>query len=117
MLPLRLSKTARNQVDKALAWWTRNRDKAPDALIEELDEAAWLISTTPLSVGRHGSKARGVRRLYLPRVRYYLYYRVVGSPPAHVEIVGLWHVSRSARVVREPAPAYAVVLAVRAIAA
>ena len=37
------------------------------------------------------SRIRGLRRITLPRVRYYLYYRVSGEA---LEVVALWHVSR-----------------------
>lgn len=112
MLPVRFSRGARNDIERALAWWARNREKAPGALREDIEEAARLLSN---SLPRSGS--RGVRRIYLPRVRYYLYYRVVGSPPTQVEVVALWHASRSARTVREPAVAYADALTVKAFAA
>jgi plasmid stabilization system protein ParE len=62
-------------------WWRVNRPKAPNAIREELERASLLISVQP----EIGARARnislaGVRRLHLARVRYYVYYRVVGDP-------------------------------------
>lgn len=55
--------------------------KAPNAIREELERAASLISLQP----EIGARARnislpGVRRLHLSRVRHYVYYRVVTDP-------------------------------------
>ena len=107
MLEVRRTRAAKDDIERALAWWKRNREKAPDALAEELDRALTLIATSPfIGVRSSGAKSRAVRRLMLPRVRYCLYYRVVGSPRMHIEILALWHASRGATFVREPAAAY-----------
>jgi len=107
MMEVRRTHAARADIERALAWWKRNREKAPGALAEELDRALTLIATSPLiGVRSSSAKSRVVRRLMLPRVRYCLYYRVVGSPRTYVEILALWHASRRARFVREPAVPY-----------
>jgi plasmid stabilization system protein ParE len=92
--PLRveISDLAMVQVRAAEEWWRRNRPKAPDAVREELERAAVLISIQPES----GALARnvslsGVRRIHLTRIRYYLFYRVVSDA---IEILALWHSSR-----------------------
>ena len=38
------------------------------------------------------SRVRGTRRAILPRIRYYLYYRVSGGA---LEVLAFWHMSRS----------------------
>ena len=38
-----------------------------------------------------GARLDGVRRIYLRRVHYHLYYRIVG---VEVELLTLWHASR-----------------------
>lgn len=91
-LDVRLTRRAARQIDTAAAWWTENRRAAPLALVEELAEAYELIATQP----RIGSAAvrvrlRGVRRLHLTGVRYYLYYRKAGSA---IEVLAFWHESR-----------------------
>ena len=94
--PLRveISDLAKAQVRAAEQWWRQNRLKAPNAIREELERAAALISLQPES----GALARnvslpGVRRIHLTRIRYYLFYRVVSDREA-IEILALWHSSR-----------------------
>lgn len=94
--PLRveISDLAMAQIRAAEEWWRKNRPKAPNAVREELERAAVLISLQRES----GALARnvllpGVRRIHLTRIRYYLFYRVETDPEA-IEILGLWHSSR-----------------------
>ena len=87
---------ASREVTEAKRWWRANRTKAPNALEEELRTALDLIATTP----GIGSVARnvvlsGVRRIFLNRVNYFLYYRP--KPGAQiVEVVAVWHARRGA---------------------
>ena len=94
--PLRveISDLAMAQVRAAEEWWRQNRPKAPNAVREELERAAVLISLQPESgaIARNVSLP-GVRRIHLTRIRYYLFYRVVPAPEA-IEILALWHSSR-----------------------
>ena len=79
----------------AADWWRRNRFKAPDALAKDLEGALELIATQPyIGAIARVERLRGVRRVLLNRVRYYLYYRVRGTPAVSIEIVAFWHVSR-----------------------
>jgi hypothetical protein len=87
---------ANRHVEQASAWWERNRTRAPFAIAEDLDEALELISTQP----HIGAMAKdvdlpGVRRVFLNRVGYYLYYRVIGDPPASLQVVAFWHARRA----------------------
>ena len=93
-LEIEVSELAATQIRAAADWWRLNRPKAPNAIHEELERAARLISLQP----QIGARARnvalaGVRRLHLARSRFDLYYRVV-SEPEHVEVLALWHSSR-----------------------
>ena len=94
--PLRveISDLAMAQVRAAEEWWRQNRPKAPNAVREELERAAVLVSLQPGSgaLARNVSLPR-VRRIYLARIRYYLFYRVASDPEA-IEILALWHSSR-----------------------
>jgi plasmid stabilization system protein ParE len=81
-------------VGEAKRWWRANRTKAPNALEEELRTTLELISSTPLI----GAVARnialpGVRRIFLNRVNYFLYYRP-DVKSQRIEIVALWHARR-----------------------
>ncbi|HQY58877.1 MAG: type II toxin-antitoxin system RelE/ParE family toxin [Nitrospira sp.] len=93
-LPVRIVGSAGQAIVDAAEWWVSNRPKAPDTFAIELERAIQILASQPLI----GSQARnvklaGVRRLHLPRVRYYLYYRVISHPEV-VEILALWHTSR-----------------------
>jgi len=80
-------------MDEAEAWWKKHRDKAPKAFSEALDEAFALLREQP-AVGQIVRRTRrpGVRRLLMPRIHYYLYYRVSEQM---IFIVSLWHARRS----------------------
>jgi plasmid stabilization system protein ParE len=82
------------EVAEAKRWWRANRTKAPDALEEELRTALDLIAATPGigGVARNVSLP-GVRRIFLNRVNYFLYYRPAAES-RQVEVVALWHVRR-----------------------
>ena len=85
---------ASREVSEAKRWWRANRTKAPDALEEELRSALDLIATTPgIGAVARNVLLPGVRRIFLNRVNYFLYYR----PRVElriVEVVALWHARR-----------------------
>ena len=87
---------ASREVAAAKRWWRANRTKAPDALEEELRTALDLIATTPgIGAVARNVTLPGVRRIFLNRVNYFVYYR----PRAElctVEVVALWHARRGA---------------------
>jgi len=92
--PLLISERARRQIDEAQRWWLKNRDKAPDALEDELSATFQLILKTPeIGVLVPTRRRKFMRRIYLPRTRYYVYY--LNSAPG-IEILALWHASRRA---------------------
>ena len=81
-------------IRQAETWWRDHRSAAPNAVRHELERAFTLISAQPRIGSRATSvKLPGVRRIYLPTIKYFLYYHVVGSPE-YVEVVALWHKSR-----------------------
>ncbi len=93
-LPIRVVRSAADQITEVAAWWDANRPKAPGVFRQEIERALELVSVQP----RIGAKAgnvglAGVRRIHLSRIHYYLYYRVKESPKI-VEILALWHTSR-----------------------
>ena len=92
--PITIVPRAAREIAEAWNWWQANRPAAPAALEEELRRAFALISEHP-SVGARAANAKlkGVRRIYLSRVRYHLYYRVRPAPET-VEVLALWHASR-----------------------
>jgi hypothetical protein len=93
-LPVEFTTLAAQQIRTAEEWWRVNRTAAPHALRLELDRALILISGQP-RIGSHANEVRlaGVRRVFLPIIKQYLYYRVLDSPD-RLQVVALWHVRR-----------------------
>lgn len=91
---VRVTRRADAQIERAAAWWKQNRPLSPGALYEELAEAFSLLGKQP-AIGSPALNARtkGVRRVHLSRVHYYLYYRVRDD---EVQVLALWHTSRGA---------------------
>ena len=85
---------ATREVTDAKRWWRANRTKAPHELEEELRTALDLIAGTP-SIGAVARNVAlpGVRRIFLNRVNYFLYYRP-HLDLNRVEVVALWHARR-----------------------
>jgi plasmid stabilization system protein ParE len=91
---VRFTPRASREVAEAKRWWRANRTKAPNALEEEIRTALQLISTTP-GIGENARNVAlpGVRRIFLNRVKYHLYYRP-NTKTQTVEVVAFWHVRR-----------------------
>ena len=84
------------QIDRASIWWRRHRDKAPDALDQDLDEAIDRLRSNPHVGTIIRARRRGiVRALWLERIGYFLYYRILDD--GSVEIMRFWHASRGSR--------------------
>jgi plasmid stabilization system protein ParE len=92
--PVRIAGSAARAIAEAASWWTANRPKAPDAFVTELERALQLIAVYP-GIGARATNVRlaGVRRIHLSRVRYHLYYRIIGASET-IEVLALWHASR-----------------------
>lgn len=93
MAVVRIGRSAARQIARARDWWLENRDKAPSAFDDELDELIERLSDRPELIGRPLAQQRDVRRVYLRRVRYYVYFRVLEGG-ASVDIAAVWHASR-----------------------
>jgi plasmid stabilization system protein ParE len=96
-VPLRIevSKLADRQIQEADRWWRQNREKAPDAIREELKRIGALIASQPhLGARATNVKLTGVRRIHVERIHYHVYYRTVGTPPEYIEIVAFWGARR-----------------------
>ena len=97
-LQIIVSDLADRQIREADRWWRENREKAPNAIREELERIGRLIASQP-SLGARATnlKLQGVRRIHIERIHYDVYYRAVGSPPEYVEIVAFWGSRRGHR--------------------
>lgn len=91
---LRVSRRAGAQIRTASTWWRSNRDKAPDAFTEDLEDAFRLIGDLP-GAGEPvpHPEIPSLRRLLLACTRYHLYYSVDESAAA-VDVLALWHTGR-----------------------
>lgn len=93
-LPVQVTGLAARQIRDAEAWWRVNRPAAPNAISQELQRAFALIASQPQAGGRATNvRIPDVRRIYMPRIKYHLYYHVIGAPE-RVEVVAVWHARR-----------------------
>ena len=91
-LSIRVSARAARHIQSAAQWWAINRPAAPGAIADDLEDAFALLAAQPEIGGYYESaRVRGVRRLHIRRIRYYLYYRVTEKA---IDILALWHTSR-----------------------
>ncbi|MFT3820258.1 MAG: type II toxin-antitoxin system RelE/ParE family toxin [Rubrivivax sp.] len=80
------------QIERAARWWQLNRPAAPGAIADDFEAAKELLAWQP-TIGARSASRRfpELRRLWLERVRYHVYYDV---RPGKVMILALWHGSR-----------------------
>lgn len=94
LLAVEFTTLAADQIRQAETWWRRNRTAAPDAIREELERALALIASQPQAGGRADNvKLQNVRRVFMPRIKYHLYYHVLPGP-LRVQVVAFWHARR-----------------------
>lgn len=92
MLTVEITPRAALHIESAARWWAENRMAAPDAIRIDLEEALSLLERQP-GIGARSRSTRypSLRRLYLSRVKYHVYYRVVGGK---LLVIAFWHASR-----------------------
>ena len=89
---VKISPRAGAQIRRASKWWAENRPAAPDAVRLDIRKASSILALQPrIGVLMRQTKTRGVRRVHLGRIRYYLYYRFEAEV---VEVLAIWHSSR-----------------------
>jgi len=83
---------AQREIERAAEWWAQNRAAAPGAVRKDVEAAVALLVEEP-GIGTRVETSRSdvVRRLFLPRIKYFVYYRVRGRM---LEVVAFWHSSR-----------------------
>ena len=87
-------KRAARQIESAAEWWRENRQASPDALSDELVRTLDLITQQPgVGVPALNARLAGVRRILLPRVGYFLFYRVAPQKQL-IEVLAFWHARR-----------------------
>jgi plasmid stabilization system protein ParE len=91
-LRVKVSARAAVQIRKAAEWWAVNRPNAPGAVRADIGAALTLLAQQPgIGATYEGARIKGVRRLLVGRIRYFIYYRVT---PDALEVLTVWHTSR-----------------------
>lgn len=93
-LPIEVEPPAQQQLAEAHEWWEINRTAAPNAIRQDFESMVRLLARTP-NIGRRATDTvkRNVRKMFLRRVGFVIYYRVIGSPP-RLQILAFWHARR-----------------------
>ena len=83
---------AAHQVRRAAVWWVDHRPAAPGAIANDFRESVALLAEQPGIGARYeGARTAGVRRLFLGRVGYFVYYKVEQDS---LHVLAFWHASR-----------------------
>jgi plasmid stabilization system protein ParE len=91
-LRIKISARAASQVRKAAEWWAQNRPAAPGAIGADFGESVALLAEQPgIGAKYEGARAPSVRRLFLSRVGYFIYYKAEDST---LHVLAFWHASR-----------------------
>jgi plasmid stabilization system protein ParE len=90
-LRVKISARAAMQTRRAAEWWQQNRPAAPGAIARDIGEYVALLAQPGIGAKYEGARTPGVRRLFLGRIGYFLYYRVSDET---LEVLALWHASR-----------------------
>jgi plasmid stabilization system protein ParE len=94
-MPLRIniSRRAGNQFRKASEWWVANRPAAPEAIWADFEASVALLAEHPaIGAPYTGGRTPGVRRLFLTRVGYFIYYR---ADETELRVIAFWHAHRN----------------------
>jgi plasmid stabilization system protein ParE len=91
-LQVRIKPRTVRQIEAAAEWWSENRPAAPGAVMSDLRGALDMLVPEP-GIGSKVATSRPevVRRLYLGRIHYLVYYRVRRNT---MEVVAFWHERR-----------------------
>lgn len=91
-LALRFVPDAVEQLLAAEEWWRQNRDKAPDLLAAELEEAIELLRRAPdVGASYPSPELPDAQRFLLRRTRFHVYYVVRGEA---LVVVAVWSAIR-----------------------
>ena len=90
---LRIAEAVWSQADEIDSWWRVNRRGAPRLFREELLAALVRIEAAPSAARPYGHEGQPshLRRVLLPRSRYFVYFEVEGD---WITVLAVWHASR-----------------------
>lgn len=79
-------------MEEAAEWWAEHRPAAPGAIRSEVARILELLSSQPgIGVPARRRRIKGLRRVDLSRIHYYILYRVSEGV---LEVLAFWHTSR-----------------------
>jgi plasmid stabilization system protein ParE len=91
-LRVKISARAAAEIRRAAEWWLANRPAAPAAIGTDFADAVALLAEQPgIGAKYEGSRVPGVRRLFLSRVGYFIYYT---ADVQDLRVLAFWHSSR-----------------------
>ena len=91
-LRVKISARAASRIRKAAEWWAANRASTPGAIAADFGESVPLLAEQPgIGAKYEGARTLGVRRLFLSRVGYFIYYKAENSD---LQVLAFWHGSR-----------------------
>ena len=94
-LQVKISTRAAREVQQAAEWWQANRPAAPGAVGRDFGEAVALLAEQPgIGAKYAGARLPNVRRLYLSRLGYFIYY---AADAQALKVLAFWHSSRGAQ--------------------
>jgi len=89
---VKISARTASEVRRAADWWFVNRPAAPGAIGADFGESVALLAEQPgIGAKYAGTKVPGVRRLFLSRVGYFIYYC---ADITELRVLAFWHASR-----------------------
>jgi len=92
-LRVKISARAAAEIRRAADWWFANRPAAPGAVGADFAAAVALLAEQPgIGAKYDGARVPGVRRLFLSRVGYFIYY---SANAQDLQILAFWHSSRA----------------------
>ena len=87
-----ISKRAAGQIQRRAQWWADNRPAAPGAVAADVGEAVRLLAEQPgIGAKYEGARTPRVRRLYLGRLEYFIYYTADANV---LRVLAFWGASR-----------------------
>jgi plasmid stabilization system protein ParE len=86
---IRIRRRAAEQIREADDWWRKHRSHA-ELLRQEIRRALTFLRETP-RVAARDSQWPHVRRFYLRRVGYFIYYRIGDE---YIDVLAFWHEAR-----------------------
>lgn len=93
-LAVSFTRRAAAEIAAAVDWWAMNRPAAPGAITDAIQEAVDMVRAAPeVGVLVPGARLSGIRRIFLDRIDYHLYYRV-NARRSRIAVLAFWHARR-----------------------